>query len=288
VSSLVRGPGERSQWLDVEFRHLAALAAVAEQGSFGKAAASLGYVQSAVSQQIAFLERLVGSRLVDRTRGPRPVSLTRAGEVMLDHAEDILAQLQAAQTEFDALTRATNVSLRVGLLDSVTVELMPEVLPRVRDQWPDLCISTFEYDPDDLVGLVETGALDVAFGVLPLPDGPFAMCELLSEPYVLVVPADSPLAGRGRLESLDELGAGDHIGAGRPAKVEAFVAGGAGVAILPRLAVDGDHPGTAIVGLGELVPPRRIALFWHRDHERPDMVAAFVRLTADVCGERGA
>jgi DNA-binding transcriptional LysR family regulator len=69
----------RDGWLRVEVRHLAALRAVAREGSFGAAALSLGYTQSAISQQIGTLERAVGERLIDRPGGPRRVSLTEAG-----------------------------------------------------------------------------------------------------------------------------------------------------------------------------------------------------------------
>src|SRR3954467_96461 len=83
-------------WLGVELRHLAALQAVAREGSFGGAAVALGDSQSAVSQQIAALERIVGERLVERPGGPRPVSLTDAGKLLLGHAEGIVARLQTA------------------------------------------------------------------------------------------------------------------------------------------------------------------------------------------------
>ena len=84
-------------WLGVEIRHLAALEAVSNEGSFGRAATKLGYTQSAISQQIATLERIVDVRLVERPGGPRPVSLTEAGQLLLRHTEGILARLQAAQ-----------------------------------------------------------------------------------------------------------------------------------------------------------------------------------------------
>src|SRR5215831_5267132 len=95
-------PGRRSimesdHWLGVELRHLAALEAVAQAGSFGRAAARLGYTQSAVSQQIAALERIVGERLLERPGGPRPVALTEAGELLLRHAGAIMARLAAAK-----------------------------------------------------------------------------------------------------------------------------------------------------------------------------------------------
>ena len=80
---------ESDRWLGVELRHFLALEAVSREGSFGKAAQALGYTQSAVSQQIATLERLVGQKLVERPGGPKPVSLTEAGQLLLTHAEAI-------------------------------------------------------------------------------------------------------------------------------------------------------------------------------------------------------
>ena len=66
---------------DIEIRHLQALRAVAQEGSFGRAGERLGFTQSAISQQIASLERVLGEKVFDRRGGPRPVELTPAGEV---------------------------------------------------------------------------------------------------------------------------------------------------------------------------------------------------------------
>src|SRR6202008_3169982 len=87
---------EPDSWLGVEVRHFAALQALADEGSFGRAAERLGYTQSAVSQQIATLERIVGERLVERPGGPRPISMTEAGRILLRHAQSIVAPVQGA------------------------------------------------------------------------------------------------------------------------------------------------------------------------------------------------
>src|ERR1041385_3743583 len=94
---------EPDRWLGIELRHFLALEAVARERSFAKAAASLGYTQSAVSQQIASLERIVGQRLVERPGGPKPVSLTEAGRLLLTHADAIAAPGAPAQADLDAL-----------------------------------------------------------------------------------------------------------------------------------------------------------------------------------------
>src|SRR4029079_1518765 len=102
----------------VEIRHLAALAAVAEEGSFRRAATRLGYVQSAISEQIATLERIVGQQLVVRSRGAGAVELTDAGDVLLAHANAILARVKAAEADLGALADGSARSLRLGLLPS--------------------------------------------------------------------------------------------------------------------------------------------------------------------------
>ena len=94
---------ESDRWFGLDLRHLVALKTIADEGSFGRAAERLGYTQSAISQQIATLERIVGLRLIERPGGPRPISLTEAGRILLRHAEAIQARLLAAKADMAAL-----------------------------------------------------------------------------------------------------------------------------------------------------------------------------------------
>src|SRR6266581_8603354 len=135
---------ERNQFHGVELRHLAALEAVGRTRSFGGAARALGYTQSAVSQQIAQLERIVGQRLVDRPGGPRRVDLTDAGRLLLRHADAIVAQLDAAQADMAALAEGAAGQLRVGIFQSVGARILPGLLRRFKQDWPRVEVSIRE------------------------------------------------------------------------------------------------------------------------------------------------
>lgn len=296
---------EADSWLGLELRHLIALKAIAQEGTFGRAAASLGYTQSAISQQIATLERVVGQRLIDRPGGPRPVSLTEAGELLLRHADAVAARLQAARADLAALDAGDAGPLRIGTYQSVGARVLPSLLREFSAQWPKVEITLQESADDrDLIRLVERGELDLSFVILPLEPGPYETVELFHDPYVLVVPAGSPLATRGRAPSLRELvehplisyrtcrttkRVEDRLGeAGREPQivfrsddngtVQGLVAAGVGIAIVPRLTVDAADAAVTVVGLADRVPPRVIGIAWHRDRRRTRAAEAFVEL----------
>jgi molybdate transport repressor ModE-like protein len=296
-------------WLGVELRHFAALQALAETGSFGRAADKLGYTQSAVSQQIAMLERIVGEQLVERPGGPKRVGLTEAGLLLLRHAESIVARLQAAQADFSALRAGEAGTLTVGTFQSVGARLLPEIMKRFTAQWPAIEVTLREEDDDELTRTVERGDLDVGFVLLPVPDAPLETVELLRDPYVLVVAADSPLAHTSRLPKLREVARYPLIGfrsglssepvvaAFRAVGVDAsfvfrsndngtvqgLVAAGVGNAILPRLTVEEGDPRVAILPLGHTIPPRLIAIARHRDRYHSPAARAFVETAREVC-----
>jgi molybdate transport repressor ModE-like protein len=296
---------EPDSWLGLELRHIVALKAIAEHGTFGRAAKSLGYTQSAISQQIATLERIVGQRLIERPGGPRPVSLMEAGELLLRHADAIAARLQAAQADLAALDAGDVGPLRIGTYQSVGAKVLPGLLREFAEQWPKVEITLRESaDDQELARLVERGELDLTFVVLPLGPGPCETVELFRDPYVLVVPTGSPLAGRDRPPTLREVVEHPLISyrtcrttqrveerlrqAGRDPQivfrsddngtVQGLVAAGVGIAIMPRLTVDETDPAIEVVDLGDRVPPRLIAIAWHRDRRRTRAAEAFVEL----------
>ncbi len=301
-------------WLGLEFRHLIALKAIAETGTFGRAAAQLGYTQSAISQQIAMLERIVGQRLLERPGGPRPVSLTESGELLLRHADAISARLQAAQADLAALDAGDAGPLRIGTYQSVGARVLPELVCEFCAEWPQVEVTLQESADDrDLLALVERGDLDLSFVVIPLDPGPYESVELFRDPYVLVVPAGSPLATRDRAPTLRELVEHPLIShrtcrttkhvedrlrqAGREPQiafrsddngtVQGLVAAGVGIAIVPRLTVDESDSTIEVVDLGERVPPRLIGIAWHRDRRRTRAAEAFVELARNVTSDAG-
>jgi DNA-binding transcriptional LysR family regulator len=301
----------------IEIRHLAALEAVAAEGSFRRAAARLGYVQSAISEQIAALERLVGQRLVERSRGAGPVELTESGEVLLGHGKAILARVRAAEADLSALAGGSAGSLHLGIYQSVGIRIIPRLLQRYAKDWPDVAVLPRESPTDaGLFELVESGELELSFADLPLRDGPFELVELMSDPYVLLVASSSPLADAGRPVALDDIAELPLIGhwtcrvlprveaelralGAEPnfvfrsditATVQALVGAGVGSAIVPQLTVDPADERTSIVELdgGMPVQPRVIALFWHRDRYRSPAALGFVEAAKEVCAQISA
>jgi DNA-binding transcriptional LysR family regulator len=119
------------RWPGIELRHLAAFRAVARERSFHAAGTRLGYTQSAISQQVAALERAVGARLVIRPGGPKPVTLTEAGKLLLRHAEAISARLAAAQADLATFLEGREGLLRIGAYQSVGARIIPAVLKRL-------------------------------------------------------------------------------------------------------------------------------------------------------------
>jgi len=302
---------EADRLLSLELRHLAALTAIAEEETFAGAARRLGYSQSAVSQQLAALERITGARLVERPPGRRPAGLTKAGTLMLRHGEAMLARAQAIEADLAAAAEGTDGSVRLGTYQSIGVHVLPVLLPRLGVAFPDIDVQLLESASDfELLDQVERGALDLTFCMLPLEDGPFAAAELFADPYVLVVQRDSPLAD-GRRVTARDIAAQPLIGfrscrnehrieaqlkargfapsivfrSDDNTTVQALVAAGMAAALMPRLTVDLHYQGTAYVDVGDLFPPRLLGLVWHRDREQSQAARVLIKVAQEVCAE---
>src|SRR3954453_18285907 len=296
-------------WLGVELRHLAALQAVAREGSFGGGAIARGFSQSGVRQQTAALERIVGERLVERPGGPPPVSLTDAGTLLLGHAEGIVARLEAAHAALAAYSDGSAGTLRVGTYQSVGARVLPRVLLEFTESWPQVSVQLTEStDDSDLLTLVERGELDLTFVMLPVEDGPFDTRILMTDPYVLLVRPDSPLVTTKNAPTLREIAGLPLIGyrqcrslfaveerfrgTGLEPKIvfrsddnstiQAMVAAGVGSALAPRLSVD-TRDDTVALSVDARVPPRLIGVAWHRERYHAPAARAFVAVADRVC-----
>jgi DNA-binding transcriptional LysR family regulator len=283
-------------WPGIELRHLAALRAVARERSFGRAAMRLGYTQSAISQQIAALERAVGQRLLERPSGRGAVHLTAAGLIVVEHAETVARNLAAARARLEDLER-TDPVVRVGVHAATGLPALPEILLRVGSSALGR-IETCEH-PDDrhLVDLVVHGELEAAFVNLPV-SGDVAAAELLREECVAAMAPQ--LAARLEDPVDPERLAGQHLlvlrsaqiaaEVGRAGFVHAFAsddpsllcrmaAGRHGVAILPRSLAPLDDPRLRSRGLRP-APARRLGLAWRGEAlAASPLLARFVEAT---------
>jgi DNA-binding transcriptional LysR family regulator len=304
----------QAAWSGLEMRHLLALVAVVETGTFSKAAEQLGYTQSAVSQQVATLERIVGTPLFERPGGPRPVRLTAAGELLLTHARAVLARVSSAATDLRALASGEQGELRVGTLPSVGTKILPRLLGTFRAEWPGIQIKLRESrDSAELIQAVESGDIDVTFiDIGPYETGPLEVRPLLDDPMVFLAPAGAPEAGQ-RTVSIADIAHLPMIGTrnvgcrqivdtafrqapGSPTYVfrsddhptiQGLIGSGMAYAVLPLLTVDEHDPNVAVIPIRPEPPPRRLGIAWHPDRRPPLALNPFVEATAGICGDLG-
>ncbi|WP_338693597.1 LysR family transcriptional regulator [Streptomyces sp. Q6] len=183
---------------DVSLTALRVLRAVAEQGTFTAAAASLGYTQSAVSRQIAAIERAAGTELVERRRdGAR---LTPAGRVVMRRATVVLDEIAATARDLSGLPEQTG-TVRLGWVPSAGAVLLPRALTALRASDPGLDVVGREGTTPALVRALRAGSLDLAllasappFRAPDTESPPLTLQTLVERPLCLAVPATHPFA----------------------------------------------------------------------------------------------
>ncbi|MEV1244976.1 LysR family transcriptional regulator [Nonomuraea sp. NPDC050022] len=295
----------------LDLNRLKALHAVHIYGSVGAAADALMVTPSAVSQQIAKLERETGARLMERNG--RGVRLTDAAGLLADHAERILALVETAEADFEALRGEVVGRLNMSAFPTAARGLMPSALTALKRRHPDLHVQMHEREPERIVRDVARGELDL--GVIQdwmnrpiaLPEG-LSRSTLLDDIADILLPADHPLAGNKEVE-LAALPANERWISSSPGTVchdwlvytlrnaqlepeiscmadeyptqMALVAAGLGCAIIPRLGRDCVPDGVAVVPLRPR-QSRRIYVIWRTDAARRPAIRAAVEALADA------
>jgi DNA-binding transcriptional LysR family regulator len=294
----------------MDLRHLVALHAVAAEGTFGRAAERLGYTQSAVSQQIAALERVVGAPLFDRPGGPRPVELTPLGRVLLTRTAELMGTLDSMAQDVQRFRAGGLGRIDIGTLPSTSTALVPPVLRRLLSERPGLETRLVEkYEEAELLDLLLQGSLDVTFVVNGNPPG-VETVDLLVDPFVVLSRAEDaddrpvpisrlvagPLIGQIGSGCQEVIDRGSRDAGCDPdyvfrsadnAAVVAMVRAGLGIAVMPRLAVleELDDPRLAVRPMDPGIPDRVIRLAWRSGRTLSPAAERFCLITREIAAD---
>jgi DNA-binding transcriptional LysR family regulator len=271
----------------LDSKRLRILKEVAEKRSFSAAADALQLTQSAVSQQIAALERETGTTLIDRNRGN--LRLTDSGSVLVGHADAVISRLGEAERELAEVAGLRSGELRMASFPSAGATVVVKAIASYRRKFPGIRIRLTEAEPEESVPQLRAGEHDLAlafdYDYVPLPeDRDLERHPLLEERMLLALPRSHPLAEEEevRLSELAEAtwivdtNAGpcrdNAILACRRSGFEpeigfesddyqvhqALVSAGLGVSLVPELLLTGRWPGVRILDIGPDTPVRRV------------------------------
>ena len=293
----------------LDVRRMRVLREVAIRGSFSAAAESLSFTQSAISQQIAALEREAGTTLVQRSA--RGVKLTEAGEALVRHTDAIMARLAEAEAELEAIAGLRGGRLRMAAFESAGATLMPLAIAAFRQQHPAVELSMSMSEPEDCVPLLRSGDLDLGIvfesAVTQADDG-IDRVHLIEDPMYLVLPRDHPLANRRRVRLADL--AGEAWIGGQPdcecnrlisracavagyepriafetddyTAMQGFVAAGVGVSLIAELGLTSVRDDIVVRDLGRDTPVRQIFAATLADGYRSPATQAMLEILKDV------
>ncbi len=291
---------------------LRTLSAVARHGSVRAAAEGLHVTTSAVSQQLAKLERETGQQLL--AKNGRGVRLTDAGRLLAGHAARILSQVELAEAELEAHRGQAVGELRMGAFPTAARGLFPDALAALAVDHPQLRARLWEMEPGDSVRAVVRGDIDLGVVLdwynrpLSLPEG-LAKAPLLDDPADVAMPSDHRLAGRRTVEledfaedawiswpqgefchdwlmfTLRSKGIEPRIAhmAEEHGTQLALIARGLGVAVAPRLGRGPVPEGVSVVPVRH--PMRRhVYAIWRADADRRPSIRAAVAALREVGG----
>jgi DNA-binding transcriptional LysR family regulator len=298
----------------LDVRRMRVLREVAAQGSFSAAADALSFTQSAVSQQVAALERETGTKLVER--GARGIRLTDAGEALVRHTDAVLARLEDAEEELQAIAGLRGGRLRMAAFQSAGATLVPRAVAAFHERHPEVELSLIQGEPVNTLPLVKSGELDIAFTfdlpARPEPRDPaLEYITLVEDPFDVVLKRDHPLATRRRLKLTDlaeeswifptagcechnvvrraclELGFEPKVAfeTDENMAAQAFVATGVGAALLPRLALEPLHNAVVVRSLGRDAPVRLVQAARLAEGYRSPAGEAMIQVLQDVAAE---
>jgi len=272
----------------LDVKRMRILKEVADHGSFSAAAEALSYTQSAISQQIAALEREAGALLV--TRGSRGIRLTEAGETLVKHADAILTRLADAEAELEAIAGLRGGRLRLAAFPTVGATLMPLAIATFRKRHPDIELNVKQLEPEESIPMLKAGDLDIALTIEPsgLSDDYTESIDttfLMDDPMYAVLPVGHKLRAKAKLRLKDlskeswinttqscscaDMVRSACIRAGFDPEVtfesddylaiQGLVAAGVGVALIPSLALTTVRDDIVIRELGSETPVRKIS-----------------------------
>lgn len=290
---------------ELDLRHLVAFDAVAAEGTFGRAAERLGYTQSAVSQQIAALERIIGDKVFDRPGGPRPVVLTPLGVELLERGRELLARVDAMSLDLDLFRTGSVGKLSIGTFQSVSAMLLPRAVARMRETFPSLELQVMESDiEEELEHALVSGEVEVSF-LVGTPPPALESMHLIDDPFVLIARPDQfppgpvsveqfaaePMIGQHQnsCQLLNEAGLRS-VGVdpnyvyrtNDNGTVAAMVRAGMGVAVMPFLCVEPEDPRIAIHAIEPPIPDRAICVAWRRNRTLSPAAERFIQLTTEA------
>ncbi len=295
----------------MDLRQLRYLVALAEERHFTRAAEREHIAQPALSQQIRRLEQELGIALVERTT--RRVTITDAGELLVARARRVLAEVDGALAELDALRGVQTGRVTIGAMHTMGPIDVSLALARFHDRHPDVELTVREQSSEELAEMLRVDELDLAFLSVTerIESHGLGLRQLVSEELVAVLPRAHRLAEHRQVrmaELADDefisyrqgarlrellVGAGRHAGYEPQVKLESnesqrirrLVARGLGVAILPRSDADAPGADVAVVTLIDPSLSRDITLAWREGRRQTPAGAEFLELALATFAE---